>query len=199
MTTADRVIELHGPVAAAHDRVTRSVLGASSVASFDVTIAAIEEARSHGVDVIVVSLASRSSMRVLRELGALVTRLGARGWCIVAPWREPSLALPQLPRAALCMPFVLDAAVHTRSARLETWIAGAPLCLMGPHHGLALGAARAASGGPCDVCPARSRCEGLGTGYRATFGDGELRAIAAVPDPHDTAIARTLRAALAVA
>jgi hypothetical protein len=147
--------------------------------------------------VLVVSEASRSGMRVLRELGALVARLGARGWCIRTPWRDPALGPPQLPRAALCMPFVLDAAVRARAARVEAWVAGAPLCLMGPHHALALAAERAASEAPCDRCAARDRCEGLGELYRATFGAAELRPITGEPPPTTTPIAAVFRAALA--
>lgn len=167
--------ELHGPNADAHAQVRRSVFSSDAPDPFDVTVTAIDHARAHGLGVVVVSTVSRSSMRVLREQSSLIARLGASDWCLRAPWMEPQLAPPQLPRAAMATPFVLDAAVRARRLGLSAWLHGFPLCLLGPHTGLALSARTEASGVPCDGCPSRASCAGLGAQYRARFGSGELR------------------------
>lgn len=173
--------ELHGPHAEAHLQVRRSVFSAGTPEPFDATMTAIDLARVHDLRVAVVSTVSRSSMRVLREQGALLARLGVGDWCLRAPWIEPELAPPQLPRAAMATPFVLDAAVRARKAGLRTWLHGFPRCLLGPHADLALPARTSASGAPCDACPSRTSCAGLGPSYRAQFGGAELRATATAP------------------
>jgi hypothetical protein len=173
--------ELHGPNPDAHAQVPRSVFSLDAPETFDGTVTAIDHARAHGLPVVVVSTVSRSNMRVLREQGSLVARLGASDWLLRAPWTSPELAPPQLPRAAMATPFVLDAAVRARRAGLHAWLHGFPLCLLGPHAGLALEARVPAVGAPCADCPSRTSCGGLGADYRARFGGGELRATPSRP------------------
>ncbi len=176
--------ELHGPHPEAHAQVRRSLFAQDEAPeSFDATVTAIDLARAHGVRVIVASTVSRSSMRVLRDQASLMARLGVGAWCLVAPWREPALEAPQLPRVALTTPFVLDAAVRARRSGLTTWLVGFPLCVLGPHAPLALASSSPATGAPCQACPSRTSCPGIGARYRARFGGGELFSADASPSP----------------
>jgi len=171
--------ELHGPSVASHAVIDRSAFEGAP-APFDEVLAALTHARSFGLAPIVLSRVGRSNARVLRELGALVRRLGAVRWILLLPWHPPALVPPQLPRAALSMPFALEAAQRTTAAGTPSVLVGAPLCLVGPLSALAAPGA-GAGGGPCDGCAARSRCGGLGAGYSDLFGHAELRALAAMP------------------
>jgi hypothetical protein len=136
---------------------------------------------------------SRSGARVLREVGALAAGAGAVRWILVMPWLEPALPLPQLPRAALAMPFVLDAARRAESDRLAVALVGAPLCLVGPHAGLVV-ARTGAAGPPCDACPSRAVCSGIGPSYRERFGAAELHPATAEPGPADPIVAAVVAA-----
>lgn len=176
------IVELHGPVAEAHAVITRSVFGDGTPTSFDEALAALAHARTHALERLVVTRVSRSSARVLRELGALLARLGAARWIVILPWHEPALAPPQLPRAALTLPFALEAAQRTSEAGTPTVLVGAPLCLVGPH-AHRVQRRGGAGGGPCDGCAARSVCAGLGPSYAALFGTAELRPLAEAPAP----------------
>jgi hypothetical protein len=171
--------ELHGPSAASHAVIARSPFEGTP-APFDEALAALTHARTFGLAPVVLTRVGRSNARVLWELGALVARLGAVRWILLLPWHAPALTPPQLPRAALTLPFALDAAQRTTTAGTPSVLVGAPLCLVGPLTSLAH-PGRGAEGGPCDGCAARPRCGGLGPEYAALFGQGELRALPAVP------------------
>jgi hypothetical protein len=171
--------ELHGPSAPSHAVTVRSAFDGTPP-SFDEVLAALTHARTVGLAPVVLTRVGRSNARVLRELGALVTRLGAVRWILLLPWHPPALAPPQLTRAALTLPFALDAAQRTTAAGTPSVLVGAPLCLVGPLTSLAH-PGRGAEGRPCDGCAARPGCAGLGAAYSSLFGHGELRALPAMP------------------
>lgn len=188
------VVELHGPTSACHQQVTRSLFPmAASPEPFDATLAAIGHARAHGIAVVMLTEVSRSSARVLRELSALSARLQVTGLFFHAPWAPPELSPPQLPRAALTIPFVLDAALRAQKAGVEVGLFGMPLCLLGPHRGLALAPFAPPEAAPCDGCAARTRCGGLGPAYRQLFGASELRPIDDTRAEDPSSLARLAR------
>lgn len=193
------LFELHGPHADAHATCSRSLFASSSapIEGFDTILAAIGHARAHGLAAVVVTDASRSGARVLRETGALMARLGVSAWLLHGPWTAPELAPPQLPRIALTMPFVLDAALRAQKAGIEVALLGMPLCLLGPHHGLAIASVHAADGEPCVRCAARASCSGIGPTYRATYGATELRPLPAPVATHPSALGAFVLRALA--
>lgn len=197
------VVELHGPTAPCHQQVTRSLFsephaGIAAPEAFDATLAAIGHARAHGIAVVVIAQVSRSGARVLRELSALCVRSGVTALFFHAPWAAPELSSPQLPRAALTVPFVLDAALRAKKEGLEVGLLGMPLCLLGPHRGLSVAPLAPAEGAPCDGCSMRVRCAGLGPVYRQTFGAGEVRPIESdTGEGNGSSLGRLLRQAIA--
>lgn len=188
------VVELHGPVPEAHAIIPRSAFVDAPVPPLESVVATLAHARSQGLPTVVVTRVSRSGARVLRELGAMIARLGVARWIVILPWAAPALEPPQLPRAALTMPFVLEAAKRTSDGGTPTVIVGAPLCLVGP---LALLAhpAPGAAGTPCDGCAAARVCPGLGERYLSTFGSSELRSLGAAPVTEPDALTTTILAA----
>ena len=122
-------------------------------------LAGVSAARSAGLTVVATSVLTRSSFRVIGALPQLIVGRGIAAWQVMMP-RAAGRAQADfdrvLPRLALALPFALHAIDRAAKLGLAAYVAGAPLCLVGPF------AARAVDGdGPrayaelCDRCPAR--------------------------------------------
>ncbi|NOY91543.1 MAG: hypothetical protein GXP55_10105, partial [Deltaproteobacteria bacterium] len=90
-----------------------------------------------------------------------------------------------MPPLAMSLPHALKAARAGRRAGLWTTISGAPLCLLGPHHALALASAPRHHPSACAECGRRGSCPGVDASYLERFGDGELSAARAPTGPTD--------------
>ena len=171
-------LSVHAATAAAHDYHTQ----------VEGSFAAIEEALREraGVTVVVTSVVTRSSFRELAALPRWLVDRGVAAWTIAMPHVAGRAATSfdrVLPRLGLAMPYVLHAASRAMAFGLPTAIAGAPLCVLGPHATLAMrDDVPRAYAEVCDACSARSRCVGVDAAYLARFTAEELRAIEAPRD-----------------
>jgi len=144
-------VELHSVIPAAHEFV-------AGEGSFAGARAALDEA-----DVVVTRI-TRSTYRELARLRPLVR---GKTWILAMP--DPGARFEALvPRLALAIPYALHA------IRESGWLAGVPLCLVGPYASRAGGRERR-YGAACEACAARSRCPGVSERYLERFGESELR------------------------
>jgi hypothetical protein len=166
-------LSVHAATAAAHDYHTQ----------VEGSFAAIEDALRDvtGVTIVVTSVVTRSSFRELAALPRWLVDHGVAAWTIAVPHVAGRAATGfdrVVPRLGLAMPYVLHAASRAMALGLPTAIAGAPLCVLGPHAALALADdLPRAYADACDACSARSRCVGVDATYLARFTAEELRTI----------------------
>lgn len=181
-------VSLHGAAAAVHDYHT-GVAG-----SFDAAIAGARAARDRGLDVVVATVLTRSSFRVLAPIPRLVATLGARAWLIEVAHAAGRAAAQQdrtLPRLSLALPFALHALDVASKLGLAAWIRGAPACLLGPFAARALPDAPRSYAEACDSCDARPSCAGVDAAYLARFAGDELsRRDRVALDERDAELAR---------
>ncbi len=165
-------LSIHGR-AAAHDYHT----------GVEGSFAAIENALAlaSGLTVVVTTVVTRSSFRELAALPQWLVDRGVSAWMLAVPrvaGRTAAAFDRVVPRLGLALPFALHAATRAVALGLPTAIAGAPLCVLGPHAGLATTRDRPrAYAETCDACAARSRCVGVDAAYLARFTAEELRSI----------------------
>ena len=180
-------LSLHGAEARVHDWHT------GAAGSFEAALRTLGAARASGLDVVVVTLLTRSSFRVLSGIPRLLASRGVAGWCVAVPrWRGRAATGSDqvVPRLALAVPFALHALDASAHLGLPAFIRGAPACLLGPFAARALAGEERAFAPACDACPARPSCVGLDAEYLARFGPQELtlaRPVAA--DPGDARLA----------
>ena len=164
-------LSLHGPDAAVHD------YHSGRPGSFEEVVAAARAAQRHGVPVVVTTVLTRSSFRVLARLPELLRSLGVSGWFVSIPVLAGRAYVDRdriAPRLGLAMPFALQAIAAARAIDVPSWVAGAPLCLLGPFAAGALSGPPRAHGDVCSACPARPACPGVDPTYLARFGGDEL-------------------------
>jgi hypothetical protein len=136
-------------------------------------------ARRAGLDVVVTTVLTRSSYRVLAELDVLLSSAGAAAFAIelpVARGRAEESFDRVMPRLALALPFALHALARIEKRGIAAFIRGAPICLLGPFAARALPSEARAFGAACASCPARDACPGVDAEYLARFEGDELRA-----------------------
>ncbi len=167
----DLQLSLHGRTAAIHDYHT------GTPGSFDKVKGAIRMGTGHGLAVAVSTVLTRSNFRVLGELPALLARHNVNGWCVWVPHargRADTRFDRVVPRLGLAIPFALHALASADRFGLPSWIAGAPLCTLGPMATRAMETPPRAFPTTCDPCPARASCPGLDAHYLARFDGDEL-------------------------
>jgi MoaA/NifB/PqqE/SkfB family radical SAM enzyme len=172
-------VSLHAATAAAHDYHV-GVEG-----SFVAIKAALAHLRARGIPVVATTVLTRSNMRVLAELPAILAGQGVAAWCIevaLAAGRAATGFDRMIPRLSLAIPFALHALDRARKLGLAAAIAGAPSCLLGPV-ATRRPTPRRTFAGPCEGCAARESCAGIDPLYVARWGDAELRPLA-----HEVAI-----------
>lgn len=176
----DLHLSLHGAEAPVHD------WHAGGTGAFDASMRTMALARAAGLDVVVATVLTRSSFRVLAPIPRLLASRGAAGWCVEVPrWRGRAATAADriVPRLALALPFALHALDAAASLGLPAFVRGAPACLLGPFASRTLdasgGTERRAYAPVCDGCAARAACAGVEAEYLARFGAGELTARAA--------------------
>jgi hypothetical protein len=137
-------------------------------------------ARAAALDVVVATVLTRSTFRVLAPLPRLLASRGAKAWCIEVPrWRGRAATAADrvVPRLALALPFALHAVDVAETLGLAAFVRGAPSCLLGPFASRAIdsvdGEVRS-FGATCASCPSRAACAGVDAEYLARFGEGEL-------------------------
>jgi hypothetical protein len=165
-------LSIHGPEARVHD------WHAGRAGAFDAALRTLTAARAASLDVVVATVLTRSSFRVLAPMPRMLASRGVRAWCIEVPrWRGRAAAASDrvVPRLALALPFALHALDAALSLGLAAFVRGAPACLLGPFASRALDDPRS-FGAPCEACAARPACAGADPEYLARFGDGELSA-----------------------
>jgi len=170
---SDLHLSIHGESAAVHDFHT-GIAG-----SFEAAWAALAAARERGLTVVVTTVLTRSNMRSLGGLAALLQGRGAAAWAIAAPAAAGQALLSfesVMPRLGLALPYALQALARARSLGLWSFIADAPLCALGPHRGWALRTGARAYVAACEGCAGRGECAGLDAVYAARFGGDEAAA-----------------------
>jgi hypothetical protein len=175
-------LSIHGPEARVHDWHT------GAPGSFDAALQTLTAARASGLRVVVVTVLTRSSFRVLAPMPRLLASRGVAAWCIDVPrWRGRAQtdADRVVPRLALALPFALHAIDASEALGLPAFVRGAPSCLLGPFASRALALALAeeekrAFADTCATCPSQSTCAGVDAPYLARFGAGELAPCPAV-------------------
>ncbi len=179
-------LSLHGAEARVHEWHT-AVAG-----SFDAALRTLASARAAGLPVVVVTLLTRSSFRVLSPVPRLLASRGVAAWCLDVPrWRGRSAEASDrvVPRLALALPFALHALDAAAKLGVPAFVRGAPSCLLGPFAAAALDDAPRAFGQVCAPCPSRPSCAGVDAEYLERFGDGELSSRALSPrDPRHAAL-----------
>jgi hypothetical protein len=173
---------LHGPDSATHDFHT-GVPG-----SFVSSLAGIGAARAAGLHVVASTVLTRSNYRVLGDVPRLLGARGIAAWCVWIPRVHGRAAeSPEriVPRLALALPYALHAIDTSLRRSLPAWIAGAPLCLLGPFATRALLDGPRAFGATCAECPSRPRCSGVDEWYLTRFAGDELIAREAAPAAED--------------
>jgi hypothetical protein len=169
-------LSIHGAEARVHD------WHAGRAGAFDRAMQAFAAARGAGLEVVVATVLTRSSFRVLAPLPRLLASRGARAWCIeVARWRGSAARRADsiVPRLSLALPFALHAMDAADALGLPAFIRGAPSCLLGPFAARAIEAGpddRRAFGEACAGCTSRAACLGMDAEYLARFGEKELAA-----------------------
>jgi MoaA/NifB/PqqE/SkfB family radical SAM enzyme len=168
-------LSLHGAEAAVHD------WHAGVAGAFDASLRTMAAARAAGLEVVVATVLTRSSFRVLGSVPRLLASRGAAAWCIEVPrWRGRAATAADrvVPRLALALPFALHALDAAASLGLPAFVRGAPACLLGPFVTRALApdplTHPRAFAPVCEGCPSRPTCAGVEVEYLARFGASEL-------------------------
>jgi len=167
----DMHLSIHGHDAAAHDYHT----GASG--SFERSLATLAAARAARIDVVVTSVLTRSSFRIMAEIAQLLAGRGVNAWLVEVARTAGRAADARdrvVPRLALAMPFALHALDVAARAGMPAWIRGAPSCLLGPFARRAITDVPRAFASACAGCDARPSCAGVDLEYLARFGGDEL-------------------------
>ncbi len=172
----DVQLSLHGARPEVHD-YHAGVDGALAA-----SVAGLGAARAAGLEVAVATVVTRSNQRNLAELARLLAARGAAAWLLAIPHAAGAAAASfdrVIPRLGLAVPFALHALEVATRLGLPAFVAGAPLCALGPFASRALPLDAAASaprayGEACDGCAARAACPGVDPTYLARFGGDEL-------------------------
>jgi hypothetical protein len=167
----DLHLSLHGAEPRVHDWHT-GVPG-----SFEAAMRTLAAARAASLEVVAVTLLTRSSFRVLSPVPRMLASRGVAAWCLDVPrWRGRAAAAPDrvVPRLALALPFALHALDVAARLSLPAFVRGAPSCLLGPFAAASLEDTPRSFGEACAACPARGSCAGVEPEYLARFGAGEL-------------------------
>jgi hypothetical protein len=171
-------LSIHGPDSRVHDWHT------GAPGSFEAALQTVAAARASGLRVVVVTVLTRSSFRVLAPMPRLLASRGVAAWCIdVARWRGRAQtgADRVVPRLALALPFALHAIDAAEALGLPAFVRGAPSCLLGPFASRALPEEEPRGfADVCATCPSRDTCTGVDAPYLARFGAGELAPCPAV-------------------
>lgn len=160
--------------------------------SFDRVGRVAAAARAAGMELVVNTVLTRSSFRTL---DALVPHLGAlriAAWCVSVPvvaGRAESGFDRVVPRLGLALPFALRALALARARGIAVYLAGAPLCLLGPFGADALEVEPRAYIAACDACPARAACPGVDAAYLERFDGDELAPRATLAQPASRGLA----------
>src|SRR5262249_11560430 len=131
----DVLVSLHGAAAAVHDYHT-GVDG-----SFDALLDGVDAARAAGLTVAATTVLTRSNFRVLAALPPLLDAHGVAAWLVTVPHTAGAAATAfnrVAPRLALALPFALHAVDAAARRGLAAFVAGAPLCALGPFAARAL-------------------------------------------------------------
>ncbi|MAQ14725.1 MAG: hypothetical protein CMN30_08000 [Sandaracinus sp.] len=132
--------------------------------------AALARLRSARVPTTAVTRVTRSNQRSLEAIGAQVR--GADAWVLVVPRVRGERFDALGPRLTMAAPWILRAVTGWGP---RAFVAGMPLCLVGPHTGRVLATDPRAFGAACARCPAREGCAGVGGDYLERFAGDELR------------------------
>ena len=162
---------LHGAEASVHDYHTERP------GSFDHILAAIHAARVNELPVVVTTVLTKSNFRVLGAMPPLLAARGVAAWLVSVPaiaGRAAVLRDRVVPRLGLALPFALHALGSAHALRMPAWMAGAPLCLLGPFAEHVVPTETRAYAPVCDACPGKSRCPGVDAEYLARFEGDEL-------------------------
>jgi hypothetical protein len=173
-------LSLHGALPAAHDYHTGRTGSHADV------LLAIDAAKRVGLDVVVLTLLTRSSFRDLERMPRLLATHGVDAWALAVPrvaGRNAAAFDRVHPRLGLALPHALRALEHGRALGIEGFVVDAPLCLLGPLGERAWVRQRLAFGDRCAGCILRDRCSGVDPVYLQRFGGDELapRATARAP------------------
>jgi len=189
---------LHGPRPEVHDELTRAP------GSFKQTVRGILNVKRRGGRVVTNTVVTRSSYRLLAELGRLLVRLGVDQYQLAFPHplgtaeRHFAAVVPRLSLAAPYFRAGLDPGIE---AGRRVMTEAVPLCFLGegyrryaaerimprtrifdaesvlPDYAAYRVVEGKAKGPPCEVCRLREECEGPWREYPEHFGWSEFCAV----------------------
>ncbi len=142
---------------------------------FERLAAQLGEARRSGIECIATTILTRSNLAVIGEVPAFLAARGIRAWRVAVPRTDDRASAEVFVRLALALPYALHALTRASRSGIETYVTGAPLCLLGPFAAHALATTAGAYGDACEACPAQSACPGVDASYLARFDGDELR------------------------
>lgn len=169
----DLHFSIHGADAATHDYHV-GVPGA-----FAELVAGAGLARARAITMVATTVLTRSNYRVLPSIPFLLKATGFAAWLVTLP-RVAGAIAPATdrvsPRLGLALPLVRAAFAEAEKIRLESWISGAPACLLGPLTARLLPDEPRSYAAVCESCPSRSFCPGVEAAYLKQFKADELAA-----------------------
>lgn len=151
--------------------------------SFAALEQALGKARALELTAVATTVVTRSNFRSLEPIAQWLSRAGAGAWCLGWPSAAGGAGSQfdrVVPRLGLALPFALRALDRARREGLPTFIAGAPVCALGPYARFSLAAPERDFGDKCQGCAAKATCPGVDTRYLRRFGEEELKAVAPV-------------------
>jgi len=166
-------LTLHAPRADAHDFLT------ATPGSFERAQRALDAARDAGLGVRIASGLWRSNFRLAPALTAwLAARdVDSQAYFVArSAGRLRGSVARLMPALGMALPHALRAASEGRRAGLLVLIAGAPVCMLGPHQDLALPSPSRQYASTCMECPRRNSCPGVDGDYLERFGELEFSA-----------------------
>jgi len=149
-------------------------------------VSSIEGARRSGRAICVRTVVTRSNVHGLATLASWLAEQEVAAWSLeLVRTADVELARRLLPSLGLSAPRVLHALASARGRGVEPFLVGFPLCVLGPYArwSVPLEVGEWAHAAPCDACPARPTCPGLGPSHRERFGVRELRRLPAPVGP----------------
>lgn len=161
--------------------------------SFERVLACLSAARSAGLDVAVNTVLTRSNFRTLNLLAQRLVACGATAWCVSVPLVTGAAEANFdriVPRLGLALPFALRALASARGRGVACFVAGAPLCLLGPHGADAIGGEQRTFAVVCGGCAVRDACPGVDAAYLERFDGDELGPRPTLTRPVTTASSR---------
>ncbi|MEM6990866.1 MAG: radical SAM protein [Myxococcota bacterium] len=171
-------LSIHGARPGVHDYHVGAPGGLAATQAGLSTLRALGRERGEVPAVVATTVVTRSNFRVLSELPAALAGWGIAAWCLQWPEAVGSAGAAFdriVPRFGLAVPFALHAAATAARGGLSVFVAGVPVCVMGPMRRVLAPSPSRSYAPVCASCEARPACCGADSRYLERFGAQELR------------------------